>query len=110
MRHDGELDACVQLCSISQANLTLSAVFHASHFLLEAFCSRTFLSVFKQIIVLLLFGHRVQMAEMSVQVNPTVIRAVFGGVSIRKAAIHFGIARTTLSSYLKDPFPVYTVI
>ena len=104
MRHDGELDACVQLCSISQSNLTLSAVFHASHFVLEAFCSRTFLSVFKQIIVLLLFGNRVQIAEMSVQVDPTVIRAVFGGMSIRKAAIHFGVAHATLSSHLKDPF------
>ena len=53
--------------------------------MLEAFCSRTFLSVFKQIIVLLLFRKRVQIAEMSVQVDPTVIRAVFGGMSIRKA-------------------------
>ena len=110
MRHDGELDACVQLRSISQSSLTLSAVFHASHFVQEAFCSRTFLSVFKQIIVLFLFGNSMQIAEMSVQVDPTVIRAVFGSMSIGKAATHFGVARTTLSSRLKDPFPVYTVI
>ena len=84
MRHDGELDACVQLRSISQSKLTLSAVFHASHFVLEAFCSRTFLSVFKQIIVSLLFENRVLIAEVSVQVDPAVIRAVFGGMSIRK--------------------------
>ena len=42
---------------------------------------------------------------MAVQVDPAIIRAVFGGMSIRKAAMQFGVCRTTISNRLMDPFP-----
>ena len=78
-------ESWMRACSCAQSvnQISLGQQFSV----LGILCSKRFVverfSVFKQIIVLLLFGNRVQIAEISVQVDATVIGYVQAGFASR---------------------------